>query len=378
MLDLISIRRYLHQNPELSNHEFQTADFVEKQLSELSAHPKIVRAGKTGIVATFGSSVGGKHLLFRCELDALPIMEVNQFEHKSLVDGVSHKCGHDGHMTILLGLAQKLSANPINRGTVTLLFQPAEETGDGAREVMNTKILHRLNPDFAFALHNVPGYPLGAGIVKDGPFNAAVKTMVINYYGKTSHAAEPENGINPALAIANTLLFAKTIEQPDTARQDFQLAVPVHTVLGEEANGISAGYGKVHLTLRSWTTNQMQKMEDRLSKEVKQVAMECGLEHEIGFEESFEASSNTAAAVDYIRRSAVRHDIAIIEKNEPFKWGEDFGLITAAFPGAMFGLGAGEKCPALHNPDYDFPDELITTGVNLFYGIIEETGLADG
>lgn len=371
MKDLLTIRRYLHQHPELSNNEHQTSLFIQDRLKELANPPDLKVVVETGILATFQGNAG-EHLLFRCELDALPIQEINDFRYKSEYEGVSHKCGHDGHMAILLGLAQRLSNSPPENCSVTLLFQPAEETGDGARNILKDGTINQLKPDMAFALHNVPGFPLGAVVVKEGPFNAAVKSMIIKYKGRTSHAAEPENGDNPALAIANTLLVAKTLEQPNTSREDFQLIVPVYSSLGERANGVSAGYGEVHLTMRCWTNDQMERMIDSLKNEIGVLCKQYGLQHEISFEEPFEAGVNDEGAVNRIRNSAARSNAQIIERDEAFKWGEDFGLITETYPGAMFGLGSGENCPALHNPDYDFPDELIEIGINLFYGIVEE------
>ncbi len=370
MIDLISIRRYLHQHPELSNLEYETSRYIRDILNDLESPPKVRVVADTGILATFGEGNEGEHLLFRCELDALPIQEINDFDHKSEVEGVSHKCGHDGHMTILLGLADKLSANPPRDKQITLLFQPAEETGDGARNVINDGMIDQLKPDMVFALHNVPGFPLGSVIVKDGPFNAAVKSMIIKYRGRTSHAAEPENGDNPALAIANTLLTAKNLEQPDTCRDDFRLIVPVYTSMGEKANGVSAGYGEVHLTMRCWSNNVMNSMIENLEEEILELSEKFRLQYEISYEEPFEASMNTPMVVDRIRASARKANARIIERTEAFKWGEDFGLISSKYPGAMFGLGSGEHCPALHNEDYDFPDELIDIGSDLFYGII--------
>ena len=373
--ELTTIRRYLHQHPELSNVEYATSRWVRDFLGRLEPAPSVEEAADTGIIATFEKDSEGRHLLFRCELDALPIQEVNDFEYRSVTDGISHKCGHDGHMTILIGLAKKLSEDGLRTGRVTLLFQPAEETGDGARNILSEKPFDQNPPDQVYALHNVPGFPMHGIVVKEGAFNPAVKTMVIRFVGKTAHAAEPENGFNPAFAMAKMVLFARSIEQPDEQRDDFQLIVPVHSLLGEKANGVSAGNGEMRLTIRCWTGKQMEMIIQRLSEELDKLTHEYVLETHVSFEETFESCTNDPVAVSSIRRAADMSGFAVIEKAEPFKWGEDFGLFSSTFPGAMFGLGSGEDCPALHNPDYDFPDEILPTGIEMFYGIIKDAGL---
>lgn len=369
---LTELRRYLHAHPELSGKEVQTAKVVEEKLREYHPDQLMTGIGGCGLIAVFDSGQSGATVLFRAELDALPIQEINDFPHRSNVAGVAHKCGHDGHMSILLGLARELRAHPPERGKVLLLFQPAEENGAGAGAMLRDPRVKNLKVDFAFALHNLPGYPKHEILLKAGSFTPAVKSIIIHLHGKTSHAAEPEKGVNPAVAIAELLAGSQALRVPDVHRPDFALLTPVYVRMGEKAYGVSAGHGEVHLTLRTWTEDRMQRLTEKLYGLINRTARQYDLQVSTEWTDAFHANENDQAAVDLIRRSVNELGYMVRDLETPVRWGEDFGLFTQRFPGALFGLGAGEDTPALHNPDYDFPDELIPTGVKVFLGIVRQ------
>ena len=372
MEELIQLRKELHQHPEVSGNESKTAQRILDFLSKYKPNQVITNLGGNGFLAIYKGNEKGKSILFRCELDALPIQEINTFEHKSSTNGVSHKCGHDGHMSILCGLAKKIYKNPIDKGTVMLLFQPAEEDGSGAKSVVSDEKFKDIKVDYTFALHNLPGYPLHQIVVKENTFTCAVNSIAIELYGKTSHAGEPENGINPALSIAEIISAFNTKVQTNISQENYCLITPIHINMGEKAYGVSAGYGEVHFTVRSDSNAFMQKIENELEKIVSEIAKKYNLKPKIHWTESFQANENNKEAVNYIRKSASKLNLDILEKELPFTFGEDFGLITQQFKGAMFGLGSGVNSPSLHNPDYDFPDEIIETGTSLFYQITKE------
>lgn len=372
MEELIQLRHELHKHPEVAGNEKETANRIFLFLSKYPPNEMITNLGGEGILAIYKGKEDGKSILFRCELDALPIQEINSFDYKSVYDGVSHKCGHDGHMAILCGLAKTLHENPLEKGTVMLLFQPAEEDGNGAKRVITDSKFKAINPDFAFALHNLPGYKKNQILVKENTFTCAVNSIVIQLYGKTSHASEPENGVNPALAIAEIIQVFKAKIDTNLSSETYCLITPIHIKMGEKAYGVSAGYGEVHFTVRSNCNTQMKKIESELEKSVKEIASKNNLELNIEWTESFQANENNPEAVNYIKKSASSQNYEILEKELPFTFGEDFGIFTQHFKGAMLGLGSGENSPSLHNPDYDFPDEIIETGIQLFHQITKE------
>jgi amidohydrolase len=370
--ELIQLRQELHKHPEVSGNESKTSKRILDFLSKYKPNQVITNLGGFGILAIYNGKETGKSILFRCELDALPIEEINSFDYKSVYEGVSHKCGHDGHMAILCGMAKMLHENPLKKGKVMLLFQPAEEDGNGAKRILNDSKFDFIKPDFAFALHNLPGYKIHQIVIKENTFTCAVNSLIIKLEGKTSHAGEPENGINPALAIAEITTFFNSKINNDVSSKNYCLITPIHIAMGEKAYGVSAGYGEVHFTIRSNSNAQMRTIESDLEESVNEIASKFKLKIKIEWTQSFQANENNIEAVNFIRKSVSYLNFNILEKKLPFTFGEDFGLFTQKFKGAMLGLGSGENTPALHNPDYDFPDEIIETGTQLFHQITKE------
>jgi amidohydrolase len=369
---LALLRKELHKYPEVSGKEIETAKRIMSFLKKYPADEVITNLGKTGIVAIYNGKKPGKTVMFRCELDALPIEEINTFEHRSLTNGVSHKCGHDGHMAILCGLATELYQHKPETGKVILLFQPAEEDGSGAQKVFSDTQFTVFQPDYVFALHNLPGYTKHQIVVKNGTFTCAVNSIIIKLDGITAHAGEPEKGINPALAIASIITQFNTFIQADISKENYCLITPIYTKMGKKAYGVSAGAGEIHFTVRSDSNTQMRTIETTLETIANAVANEYRLECNIRWTQGFQANENDETAVRLIKKAVKENQFQLLEKDTPFTWGEDFGLFTQRYPGAMFGLGSGTDTPALHNPDYDFPDDIITTGVSIFHQISKQ------
>ncbi len=376
-MNLIETRHYLHQHPEVSGKEEKTAEFIITQLQKLGVQTIHHSFSNTAILAEIKGQKPGKTLLFRCELDALPIQETNtNLSYKSIYKGVGHKCGHDGHMTILLGLAQKLLQKPILKGNVLLLFQPAEEDGRGAKGILNSKKLTEFNIDYIFALHNVPGYPLGSIVCKPGSFTPSVESLDVNLFGKTSHAGMPWRGINPATTMAKLINYYQDLHQPDSQKENYFLATPIQIEMGEQAYGTSAGQGRISYTFRAYDHALFVTQKKEIIEHTTQLIQETkDLRYKLVWKEGFEANINNPQAYHFIKEAAKTQNYPFIEKEIGFSWGEDFGRFTQHYPGAMFGLGAGKNHPDLHNPDYDFPDELIDKGIAMFYEIAQKTTL---
>jgi metal-dependent amidase/aminoacylase/carboxypeptidase family protein len=218
----------------------------------------------------------------------------------------------------------------------------------------------------------MPGFEKNEIVLKENIFNANVKSIIIKLKGKTAHAAEPEKGYNPALAIADILYYSDKETHNEPQQENFFLITPIHVNMGELAYGISAGDGELHLTIRSWDLTLLDKKCAELEDFIKRTCARYKLRVEISWTQVFIANKNDSTAIDFVRNAAIENKLNIHEKTDPFKWGEDFGLFTQKYKGAMFGLGAGAATPALHNPDYDFPDDITAAGVQQFYQIIQE------
>jgi amidohydrolase len=371
MEELINLRRNIHQHPEISGEEIKTAASVLAYFKELKYTTIETQLGGHGILVLFDSGKDGKSLLFRAELDGLPIQEENDLAHKSLITGKGHQCGHDGHLTMLAGVGSWLSENPPKTGKVYLLFQPAEENGDGAKAVMADPRFKNLEIDEVYALHNLPGYSLGQIVVKENTFTAAVNSVVITLKGKTSHAAEPEKGFNPSLAVAAILQGIEGLQNNHPKMEDFRLATPIYVEMGSQNYGISAGDAEIHLTLRSWTNEGLDELQNLIIELASSICKKHHLEFDHHFLAHFYANINQIDCVESVRKAAKSAQLDLLEQSFPFKWGEDFGILTTKFKGCMFGLGSGENQPALHNPDYDFPDDLLPIGIKIFTEIIK-------
>lgn len=371
---LLNLRHELHKNPELSGSEKKTARRLIKFLKPLKPDLLIEKVGGHGVLAVFESGNPGAEVLFRADIDALPISELNDLEYSSVTAGVSHKCGHDGHSAILAGLAAHISANRPQKGRYLLLFQPAEETGFGAVSVLNDPVFKSYNPDYCFALHNLPGYSLNSVIVRNGTFAAASRGMIIRLKGRTSHASEPEKGRSPAAAMARLMAGLPRLSGNGSASgySDFVLLTLIYGSLGTPAFGTTPGEAILMATLRAYLDIDMKMLTSKAEALVSEIAEAWQLNYEISFTEEFPATMNHHEAVDIVKESASATGLNLIEAGLPFRWSEDFAHFTLNRKGVLFGIGAGVNHKPLHDPGYDFPDKIISVGVSLWVKIYEK------
>lgn len=366
-----SLRKELHMYPELSGLETETAGRIKKFIEE-HHNPRIIEnINGNGLAVIYGFSNSGPNIVIRCELDALPIQEANNFEYRSVNKGISHKCGHDGHMAIVAGLIFWLREQDFRNGKVILLFQPAEETGKGAPGILNDDRFNDLNPDYIFALHNIPHQPIHSIIILNDSFSSTVQSVAIQLKGKESHSAEPENGLNPAMCIAELTHKFNKLNNNDPTKADFTLCVPIYTSMGVKSYGISAGFGEMHYTLRTKSVEGMESLQEAVDSILSEVCPKHKLSYTAAYFDYFPAVVNNSFCNQVISDTAKAFNYDIINKNIPFRFGEDFGWFSKNYKAAMFGVGAGLQSPALHHADYDFPEEIIETGMSMFKGIIQ-------
>ncbi|WP_050520762.1 amidohydrolase [Pseudorhodobacter antarcticus] len=374
--ELTAFRRQLHRFPEVSGQERGTAAWVAAALAACGVSPgRIVTGlGGHGVAAVFdgaalfdGAAVGPT-VMFRAELDALPITELSNAAHRSSIPGVAHLCGHDGHVAILLGLARMLSRHQPARGRVVLMFQPAEEDGSGAAAVVADARFDDLHPDWAFALHNFPGIARGECWLAAGPLSCASVGMRVMLEGKTSHAAQPERGVSPGLAVAGLIADLGALGRGGDLGDAFRLVTITHARLGEPAFGTSPAHGEVWATLRTMLDAPMAALKAQAVALAEAAAKTHGLALRIEWHDNFAACANDPAATDHMARALDSLGMTHAPGGLPMRPSEDFGAFDK-LPGcksAMVMLGAGVDHAALHNPDYDFPDDLIAPGVRLF------------
>ncbi|KZL10930.1 N-acetyldiaminopimelate deacetylase [Pseudovibrio sp. Ad26] len=374
---LTDIRQTLHKAPEASGEEEQTGRFIVEQLERIGADRIVSGLGGYGVIVEFRGIADGPTVMIRCELDGLPIEEISEVPYRSQTPGRGHLCGHDGHMTMVLGVAQLLAAQRPKQGRVVLMFQPAEETGAGAAAVIEDPNFAEFRPDFAFSLHNLPARPLGEVSICQEYANCASRGMQINLRGKSSHAAAPEDGLSPASAISALMDQLAKLGVGGEMNDQFTLSTLTHARLGEPTFGIAPGFGELRVTLRSISDALMEDMIARAQEAVAQATPD--LDVAITWHDIFLACVNHPESRDQIIQAAKWIGTPLKELDYPMRWSEDFGRFGLdGAKSAMFFLGSGETQPQLHNPDYDFPDALIPIGAELFITIIEQLlGLTD-
>ncbi|WP_434287287.1 amidohydrolase [Celeribacter sp. SCSIO 80788] len=359
LTEAVVLRHELHRFPEVSGAEHDTARRIASRMRGLGAEV-IEGLGGHGVAAVFGQ--GAKTLMIRAELDALPILEAAGPEYRSEHDGVGHLCGHDGHMATLFAVATALSRRaPECR--VVLLFQPAEETGAGARLVLADPKFEVIKPDLAISLHNLPKLPLGAVALKVGPVACASRGLHIRLTGQTSHAARPENGRSPGLALSELIpaLGALSRDLP-TEDPGFRLCTVTHARLGVPSFGISPGEAELQITLRTLFNSEMAALEAEARALIETTA--AAFAPEITLHDVFSHSVNAPEATALLE--AATQGLPRVEGAIPMRPSEDFGLFGTELPAAMLFLGSGEDQPELHNPDFDYPDALIPIGAEIF------------
>ncbi len=362
---IIDLRQKLHKFPELSGQEEKTRQTIEHFFERFS--PDQIIKMQYGLAFIFDSNEPGPNVVFRCDIDALPIEETNDLPYKSVNEGISHKCGHDGHTAILVGLGEAISYDRPARGKAILLFQQAEETLQGAVEIMSEPRFKELSPDYVFGYHNIPGFPENSIIIKRGEFSATVTGMKIILKGYSEHAAY--KGTKPATPSA---AFTEIL---DYLEKDFQnepisnktLVTLTHAQLGDPTFSLSPTYAVIHLTLRAFDDNDLNKLVEKLEEEIKIIAISHNLKWKIEYTEDTPAIFNESSAVELIKEVAKENEREIIKIHKPFPWGEDFGFYMLKYKGAYFGIGAGEDTPQLHSQDYNFPDELLFPSIEFLH-----------
>lgn len=334
-MSLTDLRKRLHDRCEVAGEEQETARIVKEALADAGLEPEADGVAGHGLVYVIGDRSGeGPHRLWRAELDGLP---------------AGHRCGHDGHMTMLVGAMMRIHAEGLDTGSVTVLFQPAEETGEGMLECLHHPSLE--GPfDEAYALHNIPGAPLGQAIF--GPGALASEGVRLKFTGREAHAAEPDADGDVWPAMEQAIQIIRSL-RPETG-----CATLIHVRLGEEAYGTRPGRGIVSATLRG-AQEEVDGMRNTLEAHA-----------ELERVDPFPATRNDPDLTDRAVEAAKAVDLDVDHRSEPFPWSEDFGHALDRWCGVLIGIGSGEGQAPLHDDDYEFPDSLIEPGVRLWCSLV--------
>ena len=385
---IASLRRDIHAHPELCFEEVRTADVVAQKLTEWGI-PVHRGMGTTGVVGTvYGRDGGacGRAIGLRADMDALPMQEHNHFAHKSQHAGKMHACGHDGHTAMLLAAGQHLAQHRDFDGTVYLIFQPAEEGGGGAREMIKDGLFEQFPVEAVFGMHNWPGLPVGTFAASTGPVMASSNDFCIVIRGKGSHAALPHNGIDPVPVACQMVMAFQTIITRNKKPVDAGV-ISVTMVHTGEANNVVPDSCEIRGTVRTFTFEVLDLIERRMREIAEHTCAAFGATCEFRFNRNYPPTVNHPAETAFAR--AVMADIVGAEcvlDQEPTMGAEDFAYMLQARPGCYVFIANGDGAHRagyeggghdvgpcmLHNPHYDFNDDLIPLGATYWVRLAEQ------
>lgn len=363
---IISLRHTLHQHPELSMQEVQTKGILMEFLREHTSL-ELVDRGSWFYAVKRAKQTQAARIAFRADMDALPMEETIDLPYASLNPGISHKCGHDGHMAALCGLAMELDlCDPAK--TVYLIFQPGEEIGTGA--LICKDLLHEEKISEIYAFHNLSGYPEDTVLYHPETTQPASEGLIIRLTGQTSHAAEPEKGSNPARTIASIILDAE--DWTGREREHLLFCTVTGVRVGAGDFGISPGDGELRMTLRSEAEPKMKELESHILEFARERAAESGLEMEFEIRDYFPETRNHAECLEKVRRAASLANVPAMKMDSLWRPSEDFGYYLKECPGALFYVGNGTEYPAVHTAAYDFNDRILEPAVDVLLQIAME------
>ena len=378
---LVALRRDIHAHPELCFQENRTADIVAAKLTEWGI-PIHRGLGKTGVVGIIKNGDSPRAIGLRADMDALPVQEFNTFAHTSQHPGKMHACGHDGHTAMLLATAQHLARHRNFDGTVYLIFQPAEEGGGGAREMIKDGLFKRFPMQAVFGMHNWPGPRVGTFSVSPGPVMASSNEFRITIRAKGSHAALPHNGIDPVPIAALLIQAYQTIITRNKKPVDPGV-ISVTMVHAGEATNVVPDSCELQGTVRTFSKELLDLIEQRMRDISHGICTAMGATCEFEFHRNYPPTINHPAEAAFMRQVMIDMVGADnVHPQEPTMGAEDFAYMLEACPGAYafiangegghreMGHGAG-PC-TLHNPSYDFNDDLIPLGGSLWVRLVEK------
>jgi len=375
--ELTEIRRDLHAHPELSFQESRTAARVAEYLRKLGVetHVGIAKTGVVGVIP--GKANGGRGIALRADMDCLPMHEANTFGHRSRNEGRMHACGHDGHTTMLLGAARYLAETRNFAGTAYLVFQPAEEGGGGGEVMVREGLFERFPAHEVYAVHNWPGLPAGQMAVRAGAVMAATDEVQITLRGRGGHGAMPHLVVDPVVAAAHVITALQTIASRTVSPLD-SVVVSICSMQTSQLGAFNVIPDHVRLvgTVRTFRPETRDLAEKRLKEIVTNVGAGLGVTCDISYTRGYPATVNSAREAQFAARVGERifGKGNVITEHEPTMGGEDFSYMLQARPGAYVFLGQGGAQGGcfLHNPNYDFNDEVIPLGAGYLAALVEE------
>lgn len=364
----------IHQNPELSTHEVNTAKYVAQLLKEmgLEVHEHVGRNGIEGVVGVLRHGDGNKKIGIRADMDALPIQEINHLPYKSKHDGISHLCGHDGHTAMALGAAKYLAETKNFNGTVYFYFQPAEETMQGGPSMIDDGLFVKFKPDRVYAMHNIPGLPKGVLHFHDGETMSAVDNWEIRLIGRGCHGSMPELSIDPVVAGASLVMALQTIVSRNLSPWSNGV-VTIGSFQAGNSGNVIPNEAVLKLSMRNMQSEGRTQVLQRI-REITAAQAQCfGCQFEIKEGQPGTVLINSHEETAFAAKVACKYfgEENVVYPCKPMMSSEDFAFMLQQTPGSYIMIGNGDT-PMVHNPQYNFDQEILPVGATLWVALCEE------
>lgn len=374
--EMVALRHRIHAHPELAFEEFQTSDLVAERLAAwgYAVHRGL---GGTGVVGTLKLGHGPRRLGIRADMDALPIQEATGLPYASQVPGKMHACGHDGHTAILLAAAHAIAAERGFDGTLHLIFQPAEEGLGGGRRMVEDGLFEQFPCDAIFALHNMPGFPVGRFGFKEGPFMASSDSVTVTVTGRGGHGSAPHLAADPVVAAAHIVIALQTIVSRNVDPRDMAV-VTVGAIHGGDAPNVIPNSVQMKLTVRAYKPEIRQMLRERITALVQAQAATLGVQATVDYHWRYPALVNDPEATRFARQVAADWlgEGALVPDLQPLTGSEDFSFMLERCPGSYLIVGNGEGehhrtggC-MVHNPGYDFNDAILPVAASYWVQLV--------
>ncbi|MCP4718510.1 MAG: amidohydrolase [Desulfobacteraceae bacterium] len=367
-INLASIRHHLHAHPEIGLKEFKTAKFISNMLNSWGLEVTS-NIGGTGIVASLRRGQKDHAIGLRADMDGLPMFESGQHEYKSRHEGCMHACGHDGHMAMLLGAAHAMANDPDFNGNVHFIFQPAEENFGGAKLMIEDGLFNRFPCDHLFALHNMPGIPVGKFASRDGAIMASIDVAGIEVLGKGGHGAQPEKTIDP-IVIGSQIVTAFQTVVSRNINQFEPGVVTVGSFHSGSASNIIPDRANLEISLRATDPDTRILMIKKLEELASSIARGFGGSAEFDWQTGYPVAVNNSKVLKIAREAIINAfgPGSIELTKNPWMGSEDFSFMLEKVPGAFLFIGNGDSAP-VHNSEYDFDDRVIPFGVKFYQSL---------
>ena len=364
-------RRDIHQHPEILYETHRTSALVAEKLREFGCDDVVTGIGRTGVVGVINgrADTKGRVIGLRADMDALPMQEQTGVEHASKTPGAMHACGHDGHTAMVLGAAKYLAETRNFDGTAIVIFQPAEEGGNGAEAMCQDGLMDRFGIQEVYAMHNVPGLPVGQFAIRSGPLLAAADEFDIHLEGHGGHAAKPHETVDTTVMLSQLIVALQTIvsRNADPILQAVLSVTAVET--SSAAFNVIPQSARLRGTVRTHSNEMRDLIEQRLNEVVQGVATTMGGTAHVTYTRGVPVTINAEEQTGYAESAAVAVG-GSCDEAPMVMGGEDFSFMLQERPGAFIVLGNGDSA-GLHHPEYDFNDEIIPTGCSWFAEMVE-------